>query len=173
MPSAINLRDTILEAWKTNNRVTVFLVEHLPAELWEAKLPGAPGRTIRMLASHIHNARCMWIKTLGQEHGFAVPRSVDRYKAKPKDLVPALQRSGAIILGLLKFGIDHGGRIPGSSSYVWRNLPLDVGHVLTYFVAHEGHHRGQIVMLGRQLGYRLPAEVTNGLWLWSRRAREV
>jgi len=173
MPSAINLRDTILDAWKTNNRVTVFLVEHLPAELWEAKLPGAPRRTIRMLAGHIHNARCMWIKTLGQEHGFAVPRSVDRYKVKPKDLVPALQRSGAGILGLLKFGIDHGGRIPGSSSYVWRNLPLDVGHVLTYFVAHEGHHRGQIVMLGRQLGCRLPADVTNGLWLWSKRAREV
>jgi uncharacterized damage-inducible protein DinB len=173
MLSAINLRDTILDAWKTNNRVTVFLVEHLPAELWEAKLPGAPRRTIRMLAGHIHNARCRWIKTLGQEHGFAVPRSVDRYKVKPKDLVAALERSGAGILGLLKFGIDHGGRIPASSSYVWRNLPLDVGHVLTYFVAHEGHHRGQIVMLGRQLGYRLPAEVTNGLWLWSKRAREV
>jgi uncharacterized damage-inducible protein DinB len=173
MLSAINLRDTILDAWKTNNRVTVFLVEHLPAELWEAKLPGAPRRTIRMLAGHIHNARCRWIKTLGQEHGFAVPRSVDRYKVKPKDLVAALERSGAGILGLLKFGMDHGGRIPASSSYVWRNLPLDVGHVLTYFVAHEGHHRGQIVMLGRQLGYRLPAEVTNGLWLWSKRAREV
>jgi uncharacterized damage-inducible protein DinB len=173
MLSAINLRDTILDAWKTNNRVTVFLVEHLPAELWEAKLPGAPRRTIRMLAGHIHNARCRWIKTLGQEHGFAVPRSVDRYKVKPKDLVAALERSGAGILGLLKFGVDHGGRIPASSSYVWRNLPLDVGHVLTYFVAHEGHHRGQIVMLGRQLGYRLPAEVTNGLWLWSKRAREV
>jgi len=173
MLSAINLRDTILDAWKTNNRVTVFLVEHLPAELWEAKLPGAPRRTIRMLAGHIHNARCMCIKTLGQEHGFAVPRSVDRYKVKPKDLVAALERSGAGILGLLKFGMDHGGRIPASSSYVWRNLPLDVGHVLTYFVAHEGHHRGQIVMLGRQLGYRLPAEVTNGLWLWSKRAREV
>src|SRR2546422_7416198 len=33
-------------------------------------------------------------------------------------------------------------------------------HVLAYFVAHEGHHRGQIVMLARQLGYRLPVEVT-------------
>jgi uncharacterized damage-inducible protein DinB len=173
MPSPLNLRDTILDAWKTNNRVTVFLIEHLPAGLWEAKVPGAPRRTIRMLAGHIHNARCMWIKTLGKEHGFAVPRSVDRYKVKPKDLIPALQRSSTGILGLLKFGCDEGGSIPGSSSYVWRNLPLDVGHVLGYFVAHEGHHRGQIVMLARQLGYGLPVEVTGGLWQWSKRAREV
>jgi hypothetical protein len=28
-------------------------------------------------------------------------------------------------------------------------------------------------MLARQLGHRLPAEVTGGLWQWSKRAREV
>lgn len=173
MPSTPNLRDTILDAWRTNNRVTVFLIEHLPIELWEAKVPGAPRRTIRMIAGHIHNARCMWIKTLGLENGVAVPRSVDRHKVKTKDLILALERSGNGILSLLKFGCDHGGSIPVPRSYVWRNLPLDVGHVLSYFVAHEGHHRGQIVMLTRQLGHRLPAEVTGGLWQWTQRAREV
>ena len=108
MPSSLSLRDTILDAWKTNNRVTVFLVEHLPAELWGAKLPGSPRRTIRMLAGHIHNARCMWIKTLGKEHGFAVPRSVDRHKVKPQELIPALQRSGAGILSLLNSAATKG-----------------------------------------------------------------
>jgi uncharacterized damage-inducible protein DinB len=55
---------------------------------------------------------------------------------------------------------------------VWRNLALDVGHVLTYFVAHEAHHRGQIVMVARQLNCRLSPAVTAGLWQWRRRARE-
>ena len=173
MSSPLSLRDAILDTWKTNNRVTIFLVEHLPAKLWEATLPGAPRRTIRMLAGHIHNARCMWVKTLGKEHGIPVPRSVDRYKVKPKELISALQHSGTGILSLLRFGCDQGGSIPGTSSYVWRNLPLDVGHVLGYFIAHEGHHRGQMVMLARQLGHRLPTEVTGGLWQWTKRAREV
>ena len=173
MTSTPNLRNTILDAWKTNNRVTVFLVENLPAELWEVRVPGAPRRTVRMIAGHLHNARCMWIKTLGKEHGIAVPRNVDRYKVKPATLVNALERSGKGISSLLKFGIDHGGSIPATSAYVWRNLPLDVGHVLGYFIAHEGHHRGQIVMLARQLGHRLPAEVTGGLWHWAKRSREV
>jgi uncharacterized damage-inducible protein DinB len=168
-----DLRDTILNAWKTNNRVTVFLVEQLPTELWEATVPGAPRRTIRMIAGHMHNARCMWIKTLGKEYGIAVPKSVDRHKVTPKDLIPALQLSGNGILNLLEFGCDHGGTIPASSAYVWRNLPLDVGHVLGYFIAHEGHHRGQIVMLARQLGHRLPAEVPKGLWHWVKRSREA
>ena len=104
-----DLRDTILNTWRTNNRVTLFLVERIPPELWASAIPGAPRRTIQMMAAHIHNVR----------------------------------------------------------------------HVLAYFVAHEAHHRGHIVVVGRvvvvgrALGYRLPAEVTDGLWQWTKRAAEA
>jgi uncharacterized damage-inducible protein DinB len=168
-----DLRDTILNTWRTNNRVTVFLIEHLPPGLWTSTVPGAPRRTIRMIAGHLHNARCMWIKTLGQELGVPVPRSVDRRRVGRKELVPALERSSRGISRLLALGYDRGGRVPVVSTYTWRNLPLDVGHVLTYFVAHEAHHRGQIVLVARELGYRLPATVTAGLWQWTKRAAEA
>lgn len=173
MHSALDQRDMLLSAWRTNNRVTTFLVENLPLELWGAKVPGAPRRTVRMIAGHIHNARCMWIKTLGKEFGITVPQAVNRLKVAPKELVPALGHSSRGIISLLSLGCDRGGTIPTSSSYIWRNLPLDVEHVLTYFVAHEGHHRGQIVMLARQLGYRLPVEITGGLWHFAKRSREA
>jgi uncharacterized damage-inducible protein DinB len=173
MQPALDQREMLLGAWRTNNRVTAFLIENLPLELWGATVPGAPRRTVRMIAGHIHNARCMWIKTLGSEHGIVTPRAVDRHKVGPKELLPALQRSSRGIINLLALGLDQGGVIPTSSSYAWRNLPLDVGHVLTYFVAHEGHHRGQIVMLARQLGHRLPVEVTGGLWHFSKRTKEA
>ncbi len=172
MSAPPDLREAIVAAWRTNNRVTLFLFENLPPGLWAATVPGAPRRTIRMIAGHIHNARCMWIKALGQPHGLPVPPSVNRHRVGARELMPALRRSGNGIAGLLEFGCQHGGTIPATRSYVWRNLPLDVGHVLAYFVAHEGHHRGQIVMLARQLGCRLPSEVTGGLWQWSTRAKE-
>ena len=96
--------DAILAAWRTNNRVTLFLFEHLPPELWAATVPGAPRRTIRMIAGHIHNARCMWIKTLGQPHGLTVPPSVDRHRVGARQLLPALRRSSDGITGLLQLG---------------------------------------------------------------------
>lgn len=173
MLAAPDLRDTILAAWRTNNRVTVFLVEHLPSPLWGASVPGAPHRTVRMIAGHIHNARCMWIKMVGKEHGIPVPDKVDRRRVSRKELVSALKRSSPGINDLLRLGCDCGGRIPIPSTYVWRNLPLDVGHFLTYFVAHEAHHRGQIVLLARQLGHRLSDSTTSGLWQWTRPAREA
>jgi uncharacterized damage-inducible protein DinB len=84
-----------------------------------------------------------------------------------RQLLAALRRSGAGIEAILQLGIDAGGRVPPSKGYVWRNLPLDVGHVLSYFVAHEGHHRGQLVLIARQLGHRLPDQVSNDLWQWA------
>jgi uncharacterized damage-inducible protein DinB len=173
MLSAFESRDLILDAWRTNNRVTVYLVEHLPAGLWQASVPGAPRRTVRMIAGHIHNARCSWLKILGKESGITVPGNVDRYSVEGEELAAALNRSSEGILSLLALGCERGGKIPATRSYVWRNLPLDVGHVLSYFVAHEGHHRGQIVMLARQTGYRLPTQVTSGLWQWTKRSAEA
>jgi uncharacterized damage-inducible protein DinB len=168
-----DLRDTLLDAWRTNNRVTVLLVEHLPPVLWTSAVPGAPRRTIRMIAGHLHNVRCMWVRTLGQELGITVPRSVDRRRVGRGELVRALERSSRGILRLLTIGCEHGGNIPRASTYTWRNLPLDVGHVLTYFVAHEAHHRGQMVLAARALGHRLPSAVTAGLWQWTKRAAEA
>jgi uncharacterized damage-inducible protein DinB len=165
--------DSILKTWATSNCITMFLVEHLPVGLWDAAVPGCPRRTIRMIAGHIHNARCMWIKTLGKPHGIAVPAAVDRHRVGRPELSRALKRSGRGIASLLALGLERDGQIPPTAAYAWRNLPLDVGHVLAYFVAHEGHHRGQIVLAARQLGHRFPASVTSGLWQWNKRAEEA
>ena len=162
-----SLESSILAAWRTNNRVVVELVRRLPGELWHVQIPGAPRRTVGVVAAHIHNSRCMWVKTLGREHGIRVPARVDLRRVTPRALVAALKRSSGGIEALLKLGIASGGSVPPSRWYVWRNLSLDVGHALTYFIAHEAHHRGQLVMAARQTGHRLPAATTAGLWQWT------
>ncbi len=171
MPSPVH--DSILNAWATNARVTTFLIEQFPDALWDAVVPGAPRRTIQMIAAHVHNVRCRWIHTLGAPHGVAVPAQVDRHRVTRPQLIRALRRSGRGIGSLLSLALEHDGSIPPTKAYAWRNLPLDVAHVLTYFVAHEGHHRGQITLAARQLGHRLPAEVTNGLWQFTKRSAEA
>jgi hypothetical protein len=37
-----------------------------------------------------------------------------------------------------------------------------------YMFAHEAHHRGQVIMLAHQLGYRLPVEAWAGIWWWDK-----
>ena len=159
----------LIAAWRTNHRATTYLIENLPPELWSKGVPGAPRRTVRMIAAHIHNARCTWIKMIGARHGIVVPRTVDGRLVRPAELSSALSRSSEGIIGLIRLGAARGGAVPRAA---WQNFPTDLAHFLTYFVAHEAHHRGQLCMLARQLGHRLPAAVTAGLWQWKKRARE-
>jgi uncharacterized damage-inducible protein DinB len=159
----------LIAAWHTNQRVTTYLIANLPRELWSMKIPGSPRRTIRMLAAHIHNARCMWIKMIGASHGVVVPRTVDGRTVRPSELTRALERSSEGIVALIRLGIARGGSVPPAA---WQNFPTDMVHFLNYFVAHEAHHRGQLCMLARQLGHRLPTDVTAGLWQWKKRSQE-
>jgi uncharacterized damage-inducible protein DinB len=159
----------LIDAWGTNNRVTMYLIESLPVELWPLPIPGAPRRTIRMLAAHLHNSRSRWIKALGASHGVVVPPLVDLRRVRPKELLRALSQSSEGIVRLLELGASRGGIVPRST---WQNFPTDLEHFLSYFVAHEAHHRGQLVMLARQLGHQLPADVANGLWQWIKLRRD-
>jgi len=123
-----------------------------------------------MIAAHIHNSRCRWIKSLGAPHGVEVPRLVDLRRVRPAQLVKALSRSSDGMVSLIELGIANGGRVPRAT---WQNFPTDMDHFLSYFAAHEGHHRGQLCMAARQLGQRLPRSVTEGIWQWTRLARET
>jgi uncharacterized damage-inducible protein DinB len=170
MANQTDFSETIFNAWKTTNRTTIFLIEHIPAGLWSEKVPGSPHRTIGMIASHIHNIRCRWIKSIVKGDAVKVPVRVNLRTASRDEVINALNQSSKAMLKLLRIIIDNGGKLPFKPA--WLNFPDDVIHFLTYFAAHEAHHRGQIILLGRQLNYRFSKEVTTGVWIWTKRLKE-
>jgi uncharacterized damage-inducible protein DinB len=169
VPRDSEIDRSLIAVWRTNNRVTQYLIDNLPGAIWSQAVPGVPRRTVRGIAAHIHNVRCMWIKMMGARHGIAVPKTVDHRRVGAPELLRALTRSSNGIVRLLELGLAQGGVVPRAA---WQNFPNDVVNFVNYFVAHEAHHRGQLVLLARQLGHRLPISVVGGLWQWSKRSRE-
>jgi len=45
--------------------------------------------------------------------------------------------------------------------------------MFAYMFSHEAHHRGQILMLAHQLGYRLPVKAWAGIWWWDKLWKQV
>ena len=161
--------NALITAWRTSHRATVYLVENLPPSVWAKPVPGVPRLTPGMIAAHIHNSRCGWIKSLGARHGIKAPRRVDLRRVRPAELVKALSRSSEGMIQLIELGLAHGGRVPRAT---WQNFPTDMAHFLSYFAAHEGHHRGQLLLVARQLGQRLPRSIAGGVWQWTKFSRE-
>lgn len=166
--------DALLDAWRICNRVTTQLVESLPDALWPLALSGAPRRSVRNVAVHLHNCRGLWLKSLGLGAGIVAPANLDPKSATRARTVAALGRSGEAILRLLRAGIENSGEFPGvPGAFYYGAMPRNAFLFCAYALSHEAHHRGQLLVMARQLGHRLPQPVVNALWQWSSRLREA
>jgi uncharacterized damage-inducible protein DinB len=152
-----------------NERMNQILIEHLDPAAWTAKPPGKV-RTIQAIFTHVHNVRCKWVR-LTAPH-LKVPRQLNHARCTPKQARAGLSESGARCGEMLAEALGGGGRIEKFRRDGWA-APWPVGvEMLSYMIAHEAHHRGQVCMLAHQLGFRLPNKVLSGIWNWEKLWRE-
>jgi len=171
MKKGSSLTQAIVDCWLITNQTTIFLVKTLPPGLWKQIIPGYAHKSIGSVAIHLHNARCSWIKQLAGKSQSKDLALLSAHHGTQKQLLTALNRSNKAMVNLLKASLDNDGRLPTKPA--WMNFPDDVIHLLAYFVAHEAHHRGQIVMATRQLNAALTREEAGELWQWIKRSKEA
>jgi hypothetical protein len=150
--------ESVLLGWKIANLADIALLKMLAPALWDQKMPGYRRKTVRMVGAHLHNSRCGHVKQLGRKWKLSAPPFVDNQEISVKNLVVALQASHLAVAKLLETGIGHGDSLPG--------FPLGAVQFGYYLISHEAHHRGQLLMAARQLGYPLPADMSGKLWQW-------
>ena len=87
------------------------------------------------------------------------PSKLDPDKATRAQVQASLKASAEAIRGLLEKALsDPAGKVP--------HFKPDVVAFVGYLIAHDSHHRGQIAMLARQVGYPIPTQTGFGLWEW-------
>ncbi|MCU0726915.1 MAG: DinB family protein [Planctomycetes bacterium] len=149
----------VARAWAANCEVN----ERLLAEIPDAGLAArfAPRtRTVSAQFAHLHNVRVMHLSKREAEAGGLAPFPRGAEPARG-EIEAALAASARAAGDLLSKG-EATGRVPG-----WGGPPATF---LAYLLAHEAHHRGQILVSLRLSGVKLPKEITYGLWDAWRRA---
>lgn len=148
----------LLNAFNTNNRINQYLIDNLAPAIWRAKPADGKGRNIAAIVAHMHNVRVMWLKAVRAEK---VPNQLNRATVRPGQALRALEISRQALSAVISHSLSGNGRI--------RGFRPDVAGFVAYLIAHDAHHRGQIAILARQLGYPLPPKAMFGMWEWGSR----
>lgn len=154
----------LLEVWAINEEVNQHLLRHLDARAWRAEVPGYKGKTIATTFSHMHNSRLMWLTM--SDKSIVRPAKTDRSKVTIAQAKAALAKSAKAFAKLLEKGTTHAeGRV--------RQMPPNVIGAMGYIMTHEAHHRGQVMLMARQVGCPVELMVMAGMWQWGKMWKKV
>lgn len=146
----------ILETWDIHSRINLYLLESIHEEFL-ADRSSSGGRNVGQQFAHMHNVRLMWLKA-AHEMLWSGQQKLDAEISIPKDLISAaLTRSSLAMRTLLESGFTNGG-IKGFKPHPTA--------FLGYLIAHESHHRGQIMLALKQSGHAASKKIQFGLWEW-------
>jgi uncharacterized damage-inducible protein DinB len=163
------IRDTLLETYATNDAMNQLILSHLDARAWRAQPPGknGGGRTIATIFAHLHNNRLSWLRNSAPH--LTCPPQLDPDRCTMKQAAAAHRRSASQCLRMLSDALSAAPnrRVAKFSRGSWSQTWPAGGTLFAYMFSHDAHHRGQILMLAHQLGYRL-LHKTPGVWHWEK-----
>ena len=150
----MNFTTDLVDSWHLNNKATLYLLEQIHTEWLPAKLLGQ-GRSIGEQFVHINNIRSFWIGKVGEKQDLKIAKKYAKDKGM---LSKALNHSASKMTDSLVEVFDAE-KIKG-----YKPHPIAF---LCQMIAHESHHRGQIMMTITRNDFPIDKSVNFGLWNWN------
>lgn len=149
----------LTETWYINHRINIYLLDSIDEGNLADQL-SSKGRSVGEQFAHIHGVRLMWLKVASPDV-YAAQEKIDKGVQITKELLKsALESSAKAIADLIEKGIEEG-KI--------KNFKPHPTAFLGYMVAHEAHHRSQVVIALKQSGHKVDQKVAYGIWEWGSR----
>jgi len=155
-----NIEDELLEAWRTNNRIHLFLIDQISDARMKCTLSARGGRNVVRQFAHLHNVRVWHLEKRAKDLAAGLHKFETQDEPDKEFLKEAFQASGVRIEIFLKECLAG---LPKR-----RGFKKGIFTTLSYFVAHESHHRGSILLTLKQSGHNLDQKTRYAIWDWDR-----
>jgi len=143
--------------WRRNNDITLFLLARTPARGMTALPAGSKGRDVRAQFAHLARVRRGWVEYFTTGRRPRLPRYDKTRPPSKTALRQALAASGKDVEMFLRRALE-GDAKP-------KMFDRDALRWCGYLIAHDAHHRGQILLALKQSSLRMPEKVAlNGIW---------
>jgi uncharacterized damage-inducible protein DinB len=150
----------LVEAWRINQRVNLTLIDGISDEGMSSTLSKRGGRNVLRQFAHLHNNRIWHLqkraKALAEDARLFETHEEPRRTVLKRQLEDSAHRIEQLIAGALA-------GTPGI-----RTMKRGIIPYVGYFIAHESHHRGSILLTLKQCGYTVDKSVAYGIWDWDR-----
>ncbi len=152
--------EQLLEAWRTNNRINLFLIDEISDEGMKSTLSTRGGRNVVRQFCHVHNNRVYLLENRARDLAEGLYKFETKEEPDRKRLKEHLETSGARIETFLA---DCAAGVPKR-----RGFKKGVIAHLGYLIAHESHHRGNILLTIKQCGHNLDQAKRYAIWNWDK-----
>ena len=150
--------DELLESWRTNERINHFLLEGISDEGLACSLSKRGGRDVARQFAHLHNVRVWHLEKRTKDLAAGLDVFPTKVSPSRRELAAALAASSEAIETFLA------GVLAGEKGR--RGFRKGVFTTLAYFVAHESHHRGSILLTLKECGHNLDNKTRMAIWGW-------
>ena len=150
--------DDVLETLRRNNRINLMLFDAIDDEGMACTLSKRGGRDVLRQFGHMHDVRRMQIEARGRKLGIELPKFPAKEPIERKAVRQALVDSQAALETFFEAIEDGRARSMKGGPLVY----------LAYFVAHEAHHRGNILLTLKERGHAVDKDLRFGIWDWGR-----
>jgi len=152
------MKDELVEAWRTNHRINMMLIDKISAAGMLATLSVRGGRGVAGELAHMHNIRCMHVEKRAKALGTGLTKFPTGVVPTKAQLRQAMKRSTdaveSLLVGVYEKRPKH------------RGFKKGIFTTLAYFVAHEAHHRGRILLTLKVSKNTLDKNTQMAIWGW-------